>query len=264
MIEFDPHINAENSTLLLVGCGGTGSALATIVGRTLYHMKANRMGIPRDVFLIDDDMVEMKNVGRQGFVAADAGQYKAEVLARRLSLGFGLKIQYHCEKFDAAMSPERGSNIILGAVDNHQARQDISQVKSIWIDAGNHKSAGQVVIGNTADASEVGYSIASFDAKRSSSIKYLPNAALVFPALLEAEKVERELSCAELLELNQQHLLINQQMALVAGQYLYKLLMREPIRSHYTYIDLDFLTMRSEMITLEHLKQFASKDAEVA
>ena len=67
------------------------------------------------------------------------------------------------------------------------------------------------------------------------------------------EAIARIYLFAELIQLNQQHLLVNQLMALIAGQYLYKLLMREPIYSNYTVVDTDYLVMRSEMITREHL-----------
>ncbi|MEO1290529.1 MAG: hypothetical protein AAFV93_22525, partial [Chloroflexota bacterium] len=52
----------------------------------------------------------------------------------------------------------------------------------------------------------------------------------------------------ELMARNAQHLLVNQQMALIAGQYLYKLLFRQPIYTNMTMVNIDTLVMRSELI----------------
>lgn len=250
MIEFDPHLNTNSAEIVLVGCGGTGSALAPIIGRTLYHMKANRIDPPKRIAIVDPDIVELKNVGRQGFTVADVGQYKAEIWACRISVAYGLQIEFFNEFFNAE---KHGRNryrdlILLGAVDNYQARREIAKVnhQPIWIDSGNHKSSGQVVIGNTNGEDLLDE---ARNRKDKNKRRFIPNAALVFPELLEpAEEDEAELSCAELLQLNQQHLLVNQQMAMIAGQYLYKLLMREPIYSNYTIVDTEFMVMRSEMI----------------
>lgn len=263
MIEFDPHINAHNSQIILVGCGGTGSSLASIIGRTIYHMKALGIDTPQRIAFIDPDIIEQKNVGRQAFLPAHIGQYKAEILATRLNLALGLDIEHYCEALDINKHLDIYQNksiIILGAVDNYQARQEISKVEdAIWIDSGNDKENGQVVIGNSSKEQDVKRILNSRD-ETSKSLLKLPNAALVFPDLLEApaqEKpqiVEDDLSCAELLRRGDQHLLINSMMANVAGNYLYNLLMRVPIYTHYTYVGLH--AMRSEPITIKHLKQY--------
>jgi len=260
MIEFDPELRASDAEIILVGCGGTGSALAPLIGRTLHHMRANRISIPERLVIVDPDTVEEKNIGRQGFTIADVGSYKAEIWARRLSLAFGLEVEFYNEAFAAKKHVKHYNyryqpTILLGAVDSYIGRREMANLKTntIWIDAGNHKAAGQVVIGNTGDIKEINES-AWENRRDKDKIQFIPNAALLFPELLEApEEPEPELSCAELLQLNQQHLLVNQQMALIAGQYLYKLLMREPIYSNYTVVDTDYLVMRSEMITREHL-----------
>lgn len=250
-IEFDPELRAGDAEIVLAGCGGTGSALAPIIGRTLYHMQANRMAIPKRFVIVDPDIVEMKNVGRQGFTVADLGQYKAETWARRISVAYGLQVEFYNEPFDKRrhiVNSGYHDTILLGAVDNYRARQALADVNhnTIWIDSGNHKASGQVVIGNTTD---VDLLERASNHREKDKRKYIPNAAMVFPELLEpAEEDEAELSCAELLQLNQQHLLVNQQMAMIAGQYLYKLLMREPIYSNYTIVDTEFMVMRSEMI----------------
>ena len=72
--------------VVLVGVGGTGSALARSIARILYDMGRRGMHTPRYT-LIDPDTVEQKNVGRQaGFAPADIGQNKALLLSKRFNL----------------------------------------------------------------------------------------------------------------------------------------------------------------------------------
>src|SRR5579859_4484530 len=78
----------ERVRIRLVGCGGTGSHLATGLG-VLARELIDR-GTPCDLAFIDGDRVEQKNVGRQLFSAGDVGRYKAEALARRVGAAYNL------------------------------------------------------------------------------------------------------------------------------------------------------------------------------
>lgn len=65
----------NNSSVVVVGCGGTGSLLA-------QSLAGSGVG---SFVLIDFDKVSMSNLNRQFvFNAQDIGQYKADILARRL------------------------------------------------------------------------------------------------------------------------------------------------------------------------------------
>lgn len=270
-IAFDPHLNTNTTEIVLVGCGGTGSALAKIIARMIYAMQSSGMRTPDKITFVDPDVVELKNVGRQAFAPADVGQYKAEILARRFSLALGLQIRavtapFSASTFESSYAYHHRNKLILGAVDNAAARHAISMVKNaVWIDAGNHRESGQVIIGNQScmDVAELIDQIDAALEAASPEIRYLPNAAALFPALLEPEAVpegeaqaDTNLSCAELLLRNEQHLLINEQMALIAGQYLYKLLHRQPITSFMTYVDIESLVMRSVPINRANLETY--------
>jgi len=147
MISFDP--NTQISTLTIVGCGGTGAQVVRSVARMVYDMREARMHTPQ-VVLIDPDMVERPNVGRQLFTEADVGQPKAQVLMRRFNLALGLSMTAICEAVDAERHFERWGNLIVGCVDNHLARRELAKVNgALWCDSGNHANAGQVIIGNT-------------------------------------------------------------------------------------------------------------------
>ena len=81
------------ATIVLVGCGGTGSVLAEAVCRLL-------IGKPAQLCLVDLDQVEPHNVARQAFDRADVGRFKAEVLAERLVRRFGREIGYSVLPYD--------------------------------------------------------------------------------------------------------------------------------------------------------------------
>jgi len=89
---------------------------------------------------------------------------------------------------------------------------------------------------------------------------YLPNAALVFPQLLEPEPAAPQptqpVSCAALVEEGTQHLLVNDWVAVVVAQYLYKLLHRQPITSFLSYISSDGIGIRSIPICREELQAY--------
>lgn len=241
---FDPNTHIQ--TLTIVGLGGTGAQVARSVARMVYDMKAARMHTPQ-IVLIDLDKVETKNVGRQLYTEADIAQSKAHVLMRRFNMALGLDIIAIDQPVNAEKHFERWGNLIVGAVDNHLARRELSKANgAVWIDSGNHFNAGQVVIGNTSDHETAMRYINGQNGRYS----YLPNAGLLFPALLEPEpdakpQPEPERSCAELVASREQDLLINDWMATITSQYVYKLLHRQPITSFVSYVSADGMSVRS-------------------
>jgi molybdopterin/thiamine biosynthesis adenylyltransferase len=87
---FDPHTYIK--TIYVVGVGGTGSSAARIIARILYDMERGRKHAPQ-MILVDHDVVEEKNIGRQAlFAPSSVGQNKAVVAARVLSFALGLEI----------------------------------------------------------------------------------------------------------------------------------------------------------------------------
>jgi PRTRC genetic system ThiF family protein len=256
---FEPRTYPKK--IVLVGAGGTGAQWARSMARILWDMRERRLHVP-DFVIVDPDRVEEKNVGRQLFAPADCGQYKAEVLARRFSYALGLKIAWRNEPFDAQeFKMHWGEVLFCGAVDNHEARAAIAEAiapatghPAVWIDAGNDRMSGQVIIGNTDDPERV--------VLREKDCDRLPIATLLFPQLLEPEPettLAPDASCAELMEAGVQHLLINDLMATVAAQYSYRLLHRQPITSFITYVDLATLGMRSLEINRENLEAYLDK-----
>src|SRR5262249_5084803 len=149
----------------------------------------------------------------------------------------------------------RHGTLLCGAVDNHLARAELAKVNSIWIEAGNERSYGSVSIGNSADRNQL---LRAINSAKNERYDLLPNAALLFPELLEAPAPQEEApapadSCAALVERADQRLLVNDFMAAIAAEYTFKALNRMPITSFLTYVDIDVLSMRSIPICREEL-----------
>ena len=253
---FDPNTHIQ--TVVIVGCGGTGAQVARIVARLLYDMRRARLHTPK-LLLIDPDVVEEKNIGRQLFTAADAALRlpKVEVVGKRLNLALGLDISWIAEPVNVEKHLDRyGSQLILSCVDNHLARRELHAARGILIGAGNYRDGGQVIIGNTSDADLMRRHLDGRDGKYA----YLPKEGLLFPTLLEPEAPTPEqqpvLSCAELVLRGDQDLTINDWMACVVGQYTAALLCRQPIRTFASFISLDGMSIRSLPIGREELTAY--------
>ncbi len=250
---FDPNTHIQ--TIVIVGCGGTGAQVARIVARIVYDMRRDRLHTT-SILLVDPDIVEEKNVGRQLFTSADAALKlpKAEVVGKRLNMALGLDIAWSVEPFDVEKHGNRyGSQLVIGCVDNHLARRELHRTQGILIGAGNYRDGGQVVIGNVADSERMRRYIDGADGKYA----YLPKEGLLFPALLEPEasasEPQSDLSCAELVLRGEQDVLVNDWMACVVGQYVSALLRRQPIRTFASFISLDGMSVRSLPICRDEL-----------
>lgn len=261
---FDPHVHSKE--VILVGLGGTGAQIARGVARLVYDMGRARRHVPA-VRFIDPDAVEEKNIGRQLFSYGDLRQNKARVLAARFNAALGLSISAIDQPFDANNHVTYArSTLLIGAVDNENARRELARVEgALWLDAGNHRNSGQVMIGNTDDRDLV---LRHIDG-RDGVYTHLPNAALLFPQLLEpdpepkntANPEETELSCAELVAIGEQGLFVNDLVASVAAQYIWGILYRQPVHTFASFVDGDTLSLRSLPICRDELLPYLT-DAE--
>jgi PRTRC genetic system ThiF family protein len=250
---YDPHYMFNQ--IVVVGLGGTGSQVARCIARLIYHCKRNRQHTPQVLF-VDPDIVEPHNVGRQMFTEAEVGEPKAAVLARRFNLTLGLQIAWLCEPIDHQKHLPYGS-LVCGCVDNHLARAEIARGKDfLWLDTGNGYDFGQVILGNCGDREHV---LNHLQHSKDGRCRYLPNAGLLFPDLLqpEPEIVPQNLSCAELVIREEQHLFINDFIGNIAAQYVYCLLNREPVTTFVTFLNLTpSVSVKSLNITLPELEAY--------
>jgi PRTRC genetic system ThiF family protein len=257
---------AAATCIVQVGVGGTGSWLALSLARILYH--ARQKGQAIRLVLVDPDNVEAANVGRQLFSPAEIGVNKAEAMAFRLNLALGLDITAVAAPFTAAIMPwlyrqyQRQSHysrvrfVLVGAVDNHLARRELAKAMSLgdgrlWaVDAGNARSNGQVLLGNLTDLDQLRLD-------RLGLCSGLPSPYIQEPGLLEPEPAdEPPLSCADLTLREEQSLLINAQVAAVAAQLVYDLVVKRTVHQYAVYFNLESPTMSSRLITKSALRRF--------
>ncbi len=261
----------SHAHLCLVGCGGTGSWLAPAVARVARVLQ--EQGVVTRVTFVDPDSVEHGNIYRQNFCAAEVGRNKAETLAVRYGQAWGLEIHARPRQFQArelntrAGWRERQVTVLVGAVDNAAARQELAAAlrpcrpddESVWwLDCGNGKTSGQVLLGSTFESQALAKAFILPDRCHA-----LPAPTLQHPELLTARPEELDpeltgLSCEELAARNAQSLTANQMMAALAADYLSGLLLTRELRTYATYMDLHAKAMKSKPITPEALAPFVT------
>jgi len=245
-------------SLLLVGCGGTGSHLLSGIVTLMMELEAR--GISCDLTLCDPDKVEKKNVGRQLFSAGEIGMNKAQALARRALVAYGRVVQARgraLEDMDILMCGRDVLSIVIGAVDNPEARAIIAQnvdesMETVWwLDCGNENYSGQIALGNTGRKEclepEMGM------------IANLPSPDAVYPDLIatKAQTARPAASCATALASGDQGLMVNRMVAAWALAMLDAFLLRGDLRYHAVDFDLLNGGVKSRAIDEEMARKFS-------
>jgi PRTRC genetic system ThiF family protein len=264
-----------------VGAGGTGSFCAMNLARLCFELRLRQKSAA--LTIVDPDVVEENNIPRSNFCFAEIGLNKAETLARRISAAWGMETGFFKEGFRPALLRGKTSGwnnraqekltIIVGCVDNHLARKqmheavkyhnessyDSSAPRLWWIDGGNGRASGQVLIGNRLSEKDIYESSA-----KSPILSLLPAPSLQHPELLEqAEQAsvaaipiaetDAMTSCAERIRLGEQSLNVNQRVALEMAEMLTELVLANNLKRFATYFDLESGASRSQYNTLEAL-----------
>ncbi len=263
---------------IVVGAGGTGSFAIPAIARLIYELR-QQQNKPVEFLIVDPDVVESGNIPRSNFCAAEIGRFKAQTLAERITMAWGLEARFSCEKFDTekhlkeSASDYRSLTVIVGCVDNYLARQDIHQAidefrgpgssdapSLWWIDGGNGRSSGQVLLGSKAKRTKreqhfIGTSIC----------RSLPAPSLVHPDLLAEEKAAPEtarpeaLSCPDRIRLGEQSLNINQRVAVEMAEMLTEMFLTRSLKRFATYFDLETGTSKSLYCTPEQVASAVPK-----
>lgn len=256
----------EKLQVFLVGCGGTGSWLAPHVARLVLLLR-DKFNPQLDVFLIDPDTVEEKNVYRQNFCFAEVGQNKAASLALRLNAAWGLDIRAVPESFNPDLFEKLrqggwgATTLLIGCVDNHLARQSLAKAAEAanawWLDCGNSKESGQVLLGRAKPPDP------SIAFMLQGMTTWLPLPSLQHPELLEPEADEPQvnetgLSCADLALLDAQALSINARIAAEAADFLFRAFLTGDLRRCAAYLSLGAGSTQSRYNTEENLRVFLS------
>jgi len=230
-----PKLLRERVTVDLVGAGGNGSQMLTGLAR--LHRAMLALGHPEGlhVRVIDPDTVSEANIGRQMFSPSDVGLPKATVLVHRINMFFGLNWAAHRATYQNVGHP---GDIVIGCVDTAAARRSIATAvkgrwDGYWLDLGNEESTGQVVLGRWVKRLD------KKDEDLRDSAARLPLVTELFPALLDKGRAESDAPTCSLAEaLGRQDLFINQTVATLALNLLWRLFRTGTLDHHGYFVNL--------------------------
>ena len=115
--------------VLVVGAGGTGSAITMGLPYLDQAMRVWGYGYGLAVTLMDADVVSETNCIRQPFSRSDTGQNKATVLINRINLFWGtnweaVRENFHERSFER--NYDRCPDLVIACVDTRAARRAIA------------------------------------------------------------------------------------------------------------------------------------------
>lgn len=214
-------------SVCLIGAGGTGSQVLTGLARMSHSLNAlGHAGF--QVSLWDDDSVTEANMGRQLFAECEVGLSKAAALIARNNRFFGTNWKAVQKQFNAHTAQRAA--IYISCTDTAAARFGIadalthftgssaqSDIPRYWIDFGNAKDTGQVIL------STIG-SHAQPESKKYSTAAELPFVTEQYGELLRLSDTDDTPSCSLAEALEKQDLFINGTLAQLGCSLLWKLL----------------------------------------
>jgi PRTRC genetic system ThiF family protein len=154
-----PALLERSVEVLVVGCGGTGSAI--VAGLPFLHQAMLAAGHPGglSVTLQDGDVVSETNCVRQAFCCSEVGHSKADVLASRVNLFYGMGWKSIPRNLGASF--DRCYDLVIGCVDTRKARAAIVRANTktapvYWLDIGNSAATGQYLLGQPSSSRNAG------------------------------------------------------------------------------------------------------------
>lgn len=214
----------QPKNIVVIGSGGTGGYLIPQLARQVALQNELRevAGLaPHGLTLIDEDVVELKNLKRQNFIEPDIGKPKAQVLAERYGGAFGITINYVTKYVTSvpelkelitvsarahAIADRSFIPVIVDCVDNnktrvilHETAKDLAANRgTFFISSGNEEWTGQVICTHLPR---------NYDRFANQEFAFNPNGIQrfrtpllgeMFPEVMNAEdKLPTEMSCAE-------------------------------------------------------------------
>jgi PRTRC genetic system ThiF family protein len=226
--------------ILVVGCGGTGSAV--IAGLPYLHQSLAAHGHPGGlhVTVVDGDTISPANCVRQPFARSEIGLNKAIVLVNRLNLFWGLKwdaVPAHLRAGTFISRSYSGddlrAHIVVGCVDTRAARATIRDAVgkwstvSYWLDLGNNADSGQFILGEPLN-----------DRNRRSKLR-LHSAAELYSEIVDPSlDNDGEPSCSAVESLERQEPFVNQVLAQHALALMARLFRYGEISYHGGFVNL--------------------------
>ena len=235
-----PELLQRQVRVLVVGCGGTGSAV--VAGLPYLHQSLIAHGHPGGlhVTVVDGDTISPTNCVRQPFARSEIGQNKAIVLVNRINLFWGLKweaVPVHLKPGTFISRSYSGddlrAHIVLGCVDTRAARATIRDAVSkwstvsYWLDLGNNADSGQFILGEPLN-----------ERNRRSRLR-LRTAGELFPEIVDPTlDNDGQPSCSAAAALESQEPFINSTLAQHALALLARLFRYGEISYHGGFINL--------------------------
>jgi len=235
-----PELLEREVRVLVVGCGGTGSAV--VAGLPYLHQSLLTYGHPGGlhVTVLDGDTISPTNCVRQAFARSEVGLNKAVVLVNRLNLFWGVKweaVPAHLQAGSVISRSHYGdglrAHIVVGCVDTRAARATIRDavsnwsMTSYWLDAGNSLDSGQFILGEPLNQ------------RNGRSRLRLRSAAELYPEIVDpALDDDTEPSCRAIEALERQSAFINSVLAQHALALLARLFRHGEISYHGGFINL--------------------------
>lgn len=220
--------------IALIGAGGSGSQIATELFQMDSLLRSLSNGVVYlNLTIYDGDEVSLFNVGRQGYYFGDIGNNKAEVLTNRFNMFGQTQWQFRKEYF----TPQNAKaltqfDFLITAVDKAKFRVEIGESFAalnnpsnlLWIDVGNGKHDGQIIMGN------------AFAAKDKFK---LPNVYDLYGSMLKSinETDEDAPSCSTQAALEKQDFGVNRAVSAQATQLVWQLLRYGKISHHGGFVD---------------------------
>jgi PRTRC genetic system ThiF family protein len=235
-----PELLQRQVRVLVVGCGGTGSAV--VAGLPYLHQSLVARGHPGGLYVtvVDGDTISPTNCIRQPFSRSEIGQNKAVILVNRLNLFWGLKwgaVPVHLKPGTYISRGYTGddlrAHIVIGCVDTRAARATIRDAvsgwstSSYWCDQGNIADGGQFILGEPLN-----------ERNRRARLR-LRTAAELFPEIVDPNlDDDGQPSCSAAAALERQEPFINATLAQHALALLARLFRYGEISYHGGFINL--------------------------
>lgn len=231
----NPDLLGRQVEVVLVGAGGNGSRMLERLVSLHRAMVARGHPYGLHVTVVDPDTVSESNIGRQAFYPSDVGLPKAVVLAHRVNMALEGVVWDAKVCMVGALTGHVRADIVIGAVDNRAARKQIlAKFKQTygkpvyWLDMGNRKDDGQVVLGQIPVDREL------------PTPQRLPHIAELYPEMVDpsTEGDDDTPSCSLADALEKQSLFINPTVADFAANLLFRLFTYGEIQEHGVFVNL--------------------------
>jgi PRTRC genetic system ThiF family protein len=232
MHALNPELLRRAVRVLVIGCGGSGSAIAS--GLPYLYQAMVVAGHPGglDVTIMDGEIISPSNCVRQPFCSSEIGLSKAVVLVSRLNLFWGLNWTAVAEHL-TSQTDISDIDIVIGCVDTRAARQLIQErVResrsrvAYWLDLGNSSDSGQFVLGQPLNG------------RNRRSATRLRTAPELFPEIVDPSLDDDGIpNCSALEALERQEPFINQVLAYHALALLTQLFRYGRLEHHAAFIN---------------------------